>query len=288
MTYTLVEPCAGSIALTLHLLGARERILPYQGTKWRFREALAEMVRLMGGHGPPRKVVLSDPGPWGRTAPALLKPDVRKQILKHLELMASNDPRHMYDTLQGRATPLELAPFAAEHLYLQRLAFSGKAVGTRDDRWYSPGFNKTSGYGLEKRVSEDGELVFGEVNPMIPVLHRILSGYDLYPVEVVSVHGEAVYPPEDGKLRGNVVVYIDPPYDGVTGYPDGGMDRYEVVDLACAWAYSGASVIVSEKEPIRELQNLCWSSKRLYAGRNDTSPFRGQHEEWITYLHRST
>jgi len=79
-------------------------------------------------------------------------------------------------------------------------------------------------------------------------------------------------------------VYIDPEYKDTTPYPDGVMTRQDVVDLALAYKDLGASVIISEGEMIMELMELGWKCQKLRVGRNDTSNFRGQHPEWVTFL----
>lgn len=56
----LVEPCAGSAALTRHLLGAGP-LVGYQGGKDGYAERIAA---LMGIAGCPNRVTLADAGPW--------------------------------------------------------------------------------------------------------------------------------------------------------------------------------------------------------------------------------
>jgi hypothetical protein len=269
--YTLVETCAGSAALTLHLLGARRPLLPYQGTKWRFRHSLAEHARALGFEGPPERVVLTDPGPWGRTLGVVLDTAQREALIEALEANAVRDPREVYDETHGAPVPTDAVAFAAEFLFLQRLSFSGKAVGTRDGRWCSPGFNPSSAYGLP------GTERFGEVKPMLPSLIRVLRSYDLAPA-AVSVRPEPAAPP-DAPCRATLV-YLDPPYVDSTAYPDGQMTRDEVVALASAWREAGAAVMVSEQQGL-DLPG--WERAQLYAGRDDTSPFRGKQPEWVTF-----
>ncbi len=75
-------------------------------------------------------------------------------------------------------------------------------------------------------------------------------------------------------------MYIDPPYVDSTAYPDGQMTRAEVVALASAWRDAGAAVTVSEQHGL-DLPG--WERVRLYAGRDDSSPFRGKQPEWVTF-----
>jgi hypothetical protein len=59
----------------------------------------------------------------------------------------------------------------------------------------------------------------------------------------------AVYPAPRFPPDRRVVVYIDPPYVGTTGYGHD-LPRAEVIELARAWADVGADVYISEAEPI--------------------------------------
>lgn len=272
-TWTLVEPCCGSAALTLHLLGARRAILPYQGSKWRFRKELAALVERLGFAGPPGRVVLTDPGPWGRVIGVLLRREPRRALIGALEVLGRRDPGEVFAELQGGQVPQAEVRFAAEFLFLQRLSFSGKAVGTRDGRWLSPGFNKTSAYGIPATDR------FGAVKPMIPSLIRALRGYDRALIEVdVDARCEGAAAP--GEIDARTLVYLDPPYVESTRYPDGQMTRRQVEALAQAWAARGAAVVISEQHA---LALPGWKRLRLSSGRDDTSPFRGKQQEWVTY-----
>ncbi|MFT7518042.1 MAG: site-specific DNA-adenine methylase [Kiritimatiellia bacterium] len=279
--FTLVEPCCGSASLSLHLLGARRPILPYQGSKWRFRRGLSEMVEAMGYVGPPSRVELSDVGPWGRTMHMLLRPASLLDVIEHLRGFASEDARTVYDRLNRGPAASDDALYSAQYLFLQRLSFSGKAVAERDGCWASPGFNISSAYGV---AATDR---FGQVKPMVPSLIRVLTGYgeQLHLDRSVRCEQRPASLPVK-PLNGPTIVYLDPPYAGSTRYPNGDMDRPAVVELAVAWSDAGASVIVSEGQAVQELQDRGWQARVLDRGRKDTSPFRGKQAEWVTYRAR--
>lgn len=269
MSWTLVEPCCGSFALTLHLLGARRSVVPYQGSKWRLRQVISDQVRLMGFAGAPSLVVLSDAGPWGSVAEIVLRADSRRELIGELRVMSEGDPRSWYDRLHRSAPSRRRVTMAAEFLFLQRLAFSGKAVGLVGGVWVSPGFNLTSAYG--KAATE----VFGRINPMVPSLIRVLESYTFDP-DVVSWQG-----PAEARTYGRSLVYIDPPYAGATGYPCRGMSRYELIAIAEGYAARGSSVIISEAEPVTVDG---WRSAQIGGSRpGDGSPFKCKQEEWLTF-----
>lgn len=273
MSYTLVEPCSGSAAFTLHLLGATRSILPYQGSKWRFRRGLQERAEALGFRGCPARVVLTDPGPWGRTLGVILEPTSRAALIARLQALADEDARTVFERLQGATTATDDVGFASEFLFLQRLSFSGKAVGTREGCWVSPGFNTSSAYGL---AATDR---FGKVNPMVPSLIKVLESYHSR-LAPVTADVQCIPAAAPTALDGPTLVYLDPPYIGSTAYPDGQMDRDAVVALAEAWAGLGAAVMISEQHG---LPLLFWQRERLSRGRDDTSPFRGKQQEWLTF-----
>lgn len=273
--YSLVETCCGSAALTLHLLGARRPLVPYQGGKWRVRRQLADVLRQRGFEGAPARVVLTDPGPWGVAAGAVVDGATRANVIDRLVALGERDAREVFATLRDAFVPADPAAFAAEYLFLQRLSYSGKAVGVRDGRWRSPGFNTSSAYGLP------GTDRFGAVRPMIPSLIAVLRAYGtLASSEVESARRTA--PEALARCEVPTVVYMDPPYAGSTAYPNGDLSRAEVARLAASWASAGALVVVSESEPIGPLVDRGWKALQLAFGREDTSPFRGKQHEWVT------
>jgi hypothetical protein len=268
-----VELCCGSAAMTLHLLGATRALLPYQGSKWRFRKAIVEVFEAHGFAGPPASVGLYDPGPWGVVVPVVLDPARRASVIAGLEALAAEDPRAVYERLHGGPVADDPVAFAVAYLFLQRLAFSGKAVGIREGCWSSPGFNTSSAYGLP------GTERFGAVQPMVPSLVRVLRTYGDKLRQVPVEGGRRPAPMPEGPVSRPTLVYLDPPYAGSTRYPNGDLDRDGVVALASAWSEAGARVVISEGVPIAPLG---WPTVCLTRGRDDTSPFRGKQAEWLT------
>lgn len=276
-SWSYVEPCCGSASIALALLGARRPLVPYQGSKWRFRDRLMARFVAAGVVGAPSSVTLWDAGPWGEVAPLLLRSEARARVIERLGALAVDDARAVYERLNYAPVAGDPHDRAAEFLFLQRLSYSGKAVGTRAGRWVSPGFNTSSAYGLP------GTDRFGPVKPMIPSLLGVLTGYarSLAPALVDGGRRSAAGP--EGPTAQRTIVYIDPPYVRSTAYPDGALSRDEVVGLASRWRDAGASVFVSEGEPVAALADRGWSTGLLDDGRADTSPFRGKQQEWLTY-----
>lgn len=275
MTWTLIEPCCGSASISTHICGAFKRwnILPYQGSKWKLRKPIHELLISRGFTGVPDQVFLSDIGPWGKVWQGLTDPKIRSEIISFLEEWSQEDPKKVYDRTHNGEASEDLGRFAAEYLFLQRLAFSGKAVSPQNGVWKSPGFNHTSAYGNPASDS------FGAVNPMLPSLIRTLKTFRWETTENWTAHqgsaSDIAFP-----VGPRTVVYFDPPYAGTTLYPAGDLSRSEVVRLAQEWSDRGALVVISEGEAVEELG---WESTCLIGDPGTGSPFRGNSPEWLTY-----
>lgn len=288
MRWALVETCAGSSALTLHLLGSKHALLPYQGSKWKVRRQLEALLRHKGLEGPPSAVWLNDLGPFGWTWLALR--EHRHAVADRLEVLGRKDPRGVFDRLQGSSAAVDRAQFAAEHLFLQRLSHSGKAVLCKDGRWASPGFNRNSAYGC------DGTTRFGPIKPMIPHLVKVIRALDFGKTPTPVTRSDARELDLDTWLRfvvdpagvDRVVFYVDPPYAGTTGY--GGTWSKDDTRAVVHRILDGTKrsrlpvlVVVSESNPV-ELGPHAAAAEKLLGRTDGSSPFRSTKEEWVTFV----
>jgi hypothetical protein len=83
-------------------------------------------------------------------------------------------------------------------------------------------------------------------------------------------------------LPPGTVAYMDPPYVGTTGYGHD-LPRSEVVALARRWADAGATVAISEAEPIADLTAEGWHAVRVDGERAGSKrTFSKQQAEWVT------
>ena len=273
--WTLREPCAGTAALTAHHLGARTPLVPAQGSKWAVRKDLARLAHTLGFSGGPARVRLTDPGPEGVTLKVVFDAALRARALEHLRALVQDDPKETYVRLHRGHVPCDPARRAAEHLFLMRLAFSGKAVLVRDGRWVAPGFNRTSAYGTPESPR------FGPVRPLLPTLVRALEARcDIAGTCVEVACCEAEFP--TGSVK-HTLVYIDPPYEGTTAFARDHLSRTDVFALARAWREAGAAVIVAEGAPLAELLSAGWEARAMHTGVHGASPFRGKQAEWVTF-----
>lgn len=102
------------------------------------------------------------------------------------------------------------------------------------------------------------------------VLHRLA-----WPPTAI-LHGRAEGLEPVGDLRG-AVVYLDPPYRGRTAYA-ADCPRDRVLDLARRWSTAGATVLISEAEPLTELGG--WDVACLNPGA------QARNQEWVTCSRR--
>jgi len=107
---------------------------------------------------------------------------------------------------------------------------------------------------------------------------RSLDTPPVWPPTAIA-HADAQQVPVPERLPPGSVVYIDPPYQGTTGYADD-LPRAQVLALAQRWAEAGALVCVSEAEPLAlegwhhvEITDCRVGQKRT---------FSKQKREWLT------
>lgn len=257
----------------MHMTG-RRALLPYQGSKWRYRKVLASVLAERGFAGEPAGLMLGDPSGWAAVLKGVFTR--RDTVLGGLRRMAALDPLEVYDALHK--APVGYAyGFAAEYLFLQRLAFSGKSVCVDEEGcWRAPGFNRTSAYGVAATER------FGEVKPQVPALIRRL---EQWPETFDGAWYSGAWKIDDDAYDHvlaqdgtNTAVYIDPPYHGVTGYYHE-LPREVVLRRAQEFADYGALVVVSEAEP---LPLPGWDYVLMAGPPDHNAPFRSKQAEWLT------
>jgi len=95
----------------------------------------------------------------------------------------------------------------------------------------------------------------------------------------IAEDAREVDPPQ---LPPGVVVYIDPPYQGTTGYAHL-FPRSEWLPVVRRWRDAGALVVVSEAEAIPELMSEGWHAVRIDGERRGQKrTFSKQQAEWLT------
>ena len=281
--FRLYEPCAGSAALTLYLMGASEQLLPYQGNKWRLAPQIAQVLA-MRGFADLGAACLADPGPWGAVWSVIGQgPAERQRLVVMIREFVQLDPRETYDRIVQEPCPEEPVELAARFLFLQRLSPAGRAVGWTDAprRWRTAGFNKSSAYGTRATRG------FGGVRPMLPYLVECLERMDSlrWPARFSASSESFEHPgrPPATWDPEQTVIFIDPPYLGTTGYlGDAVLSRDAVVRNARIWHKWGALVVISEAEPIAPLVDAGWETRQLKVAEKTGHAGWSQYDEWLT------
>jgi len=100
-----------------------------------------------------------------------------------------------------------------------------------------------------------------------------------WPPVTITADARTLAPP---RLPEGVIVYMDPPYLDTTGYKHD-LPREEVVKMARTWAAAGATVCISEAEPIPDLVAEGWHAVEISATRKGQKrTFSKQQAEWLT------
>lgn len=226
----LVELCAGSAAISCNLLGTRS-LMGYMGGKNTHAGKIIDALEV----DRPDRVVLVDPGPWGRFWAEI--PTCKDYTLSTLDRWSPRDQVELWHELKSVAVPVG-ASYCATFMILQGYSFSFKPIGIDGHAW------KTQGIGVQTAMGLPSTQRFGGVKPQLPAYIARLQALDVSRIE--GVHGSAT---EVEPIPGSLC-YIDPPYKGTTGYHKGiDLTREQVEEIAIAWAQAG-KVAISEGEPV--------------------------------------
>ena len=152
---------------------------------------------------------------------------------------------------------------AARWLFLARGAFSGR--------------DPSAGIGHPEGLpASDG---FGAVRPAAAMLDTWLAGHLPFGAATSCLDAASVIPE---RLPEGTVVYIDPDYEGTTGYAHT-FPREAVLEAAARWRSAGAVVAVSEAAP---LPLPGWHALEITGcRRGQRRTFSRQRSEWLTLSH---
>ena len=166
----------------------------------------------------------------------------------------------------------------ARLLLLQRWGFRSKPVTVRDGRWVTHGYSATHAEGMVRGVMASwGQPSTRDVAPQLPRLVDRLAALDgTFPLTAIQssaldVDLAALVDPGD-------LVYIDPPYEGTSGYAHD-LPRAAVLDLAQRAHDLGARVAVSEAVPVRDDWRAVDLAAVAHTKRGSNS---WQTSEWLT------
>lgn len=302
-----VEPLCGSAAVTLRLLGGASAKPPisYMGSKRGYATTILGVLGLRPGQGAD-EVWLNDLGPWGSVWSVLAAPGGAEAVAEVMRGWADEDPRSLWDewkaTLDPRLTG-EVAepPRVAAWLQVGAWAYEqgNPSVGYCGPEGGRPQTLTTAT--ATARVAQwlqAGAWSYrqGDISSGGPVLPGQRRQDTTVTATATATAGVAVARPGvkvnvtrqdvtslaiSGDCSG-VVVYMDPPYVGTTGY---GHDcpRSEVLTLARRWSDAGATVAISEAVALAEELGQGWHAVRIDGERRGQArTFSKQQAEWLT------
>lgn len=268
-----VELCCGSAAVTLRLLGGPRALPPvtYQGGKRKFAGAILAALGLRAGQGA-KSVLLVDAGPWGDVwshisvgydlAPFMAKWE-HGEGLNPDEYQARIWPI-LRDTYRGEFGPTDPVEMSAAWLWLLQRSFGGKGPGA--------GF-------ASRQITHGPKSNQGEWRHTLDAPVPRLGALEAMPWPTTRALRADIC---EIRPFGGAIVYIDPPYQGCTGYP-ATLEREDLLEVARAWRDAGSVVAVSEAEPL-ELEE--WHHVDITSARTGTPRNRSkQQREWLTMSH---
>ena len=237
--------------------------VPIMGNKRLYSEQILSMM----GVSSPSRIVLVEPGEWGRTLRVMF--DSSHAVANVLESWVGLNDRALFDSLRGSKPSVDCIVRAAAHLYLSSRTYRGKPVYPEGVGWKTHGFDPEY---RQPKVMGPNTHARGWSNPRPKLAEkiRLFAAWRGPPVVVVTGDAKNVLPRR-------AWVYIDPPYEGSTGYPHK-LCRKEVLTLAQAWADVGAIVGISEAEPL--CSALGWRAVQLQSSRQSRA--FGAVKEWLT------
>lgn len=219
------------------------------------------------GHYAPSQITMADAGPWGMFWRAVGHGNFSLREFKYHIQNIPRDRKLIKEHLQrlSKERVSDDAPYI--FLILQAGAFGGKAIffqHTPIQRWANCTFRD---YWQPTATSSRRS----PVNPMMPMPDTLFERvgklvYGMAGVKGMHQYAEWVRPPD------NALVYIDPPYDGTTGYGHG-LNVAEYVERLKCRCY------VSEGRPLSD-DAVCISKGRTKGG--ICGKRKSANEEWLS------
>jgi hypothetical protein len=310
-----VELCAGSAAVAIRLVGGPHAQPPisYRGGKRGYARAILGVLGLRQGLGA-CQVILNDPGPWGAVWGVLCQPGAPGAVAEIIRGWKDEEPRPLWERLKGEGWgELETVEDVAGWIHCASQSFrvgepesgfnpsvaSGVAynappseIASRVEavaRWLvcgawafrqgnpANGYNRTMAEGANPDAVHVGN--FGTIKPdSAPRVAGRIHDTPLSAVPCTTYQRSALDVPIPLDCTG-VYVYADPPYQDTTGYQHD-LGREEVLTLARDWDRAGATVCISEAEPL-PLEG--WHHVEITGERKGQKrTFSKQQGEWLT------
>ena len=268
-----VELCAGTAALSLrlHRRSARPPV-SRMGAKTGYADAVLRVLGLRPGQGAAH-YLWCEPDPGVRLLlEAYRDPDLAREAASIIRGWVDEEPRALWERLRAEGPPRGADPGdvgvppreVARWAWVNRRAWKGDPEHGYMDAWAAKPVADPARQGHRWMPEQPAPLI--EALSMMPA--------------TITADARGIEPGVD--LPAGTVAYIDPPYMGTTGYGHD-LPRADVVALARRWAAAGATVAISEAEPIADLTAEGWHAVRIDGERKGQKrTFSRQQAEWLT------
>jgi hypothetical protein len=187
----------------------------------------------------PEAITMVDCGPWGifwrEVGQGTFDCDSFAEWCARIP-KDKDEVKTFMEDLAGKPAPKDAEAYV--FLILQAGSFGSKAVGLSGHKWMSHGFRS---YWMPTETSSRRY----PVNPMMPMADEIMRRVKVIAQRMRGVTG--IYAPGDTVCPPpNAAVYIDPPYEGTTGYANGtpSLDSVGYAERCPAPCY------ISERRPL--------------------------------------
>tara|TARA_Y100001963_G_scaffold30835_1_gene42331 strand:+ start:33 stop:833 length:801 start_codon:yes stop_codon:yes gene_type:complete len=244
------------------------------GNKQGYASAILRTLGLRSGSGAARYLWCEPDDGCRLLLTCYTDADLRSKAAEIIRGWKDEDPRALWERLRAEG-PVKSPPVdpreVARWCYVQRSANSGLPLREVAGVWapWWPAGQKMIRRG---RVGpEDGKYQVTD--------QGMVDRLSTLPTLPASIFPDArdIDPPQ---LPPGSVVYIDPPYVGTTGYAHD-LGRGAVCELAERWASAGAWVVISEAEPLAELDG--WHQVEITGERvGQKRTFSKQQREYLT------
>jgi len=257
---TFIELCAGTAAVSLRLHHPRARPpVSRMGAKTGYADSILRVLGLRPGQRADR-YVWCEPDPGVRLLLETCRDEkLARKTASVIRTWQNEEPEALWYRLADRTShPSRAEEIAAQTILAQWAFRRGEPLS---------GFNRgvQTGTAWNARQVETAE----RVEAMTGMSAVIRTDARKLRIEVV----------------GHTVVFIDPPYENTTGYMHD-FPRSEWLPLVRAWKASGATVCISEAEPIPELVADGWHAVEITGERKGQKrTFSKQQAEWLTLSH---
>lgn len=298
MSLVYVSPFLGGGADWLTLLSpSLEPLCAWMGGKRKLAAQILELLSL--SPGAPIPAMLGDASWWGWVWPTCLDPQTGPLVSERLRSWRGEEPRELWNRLRKEGPVGEPWEQAAALLWLQARAASGVPVW-----WAGEGLVSIDGHGrgpypawqatgapklvqwASSKIDDAGQrqacakgditgTTFGGIKDPGTIARRLDAirwHTSRVPWEVHHIDALALTTMAAERHGARARIYLDPPYQGCTGYP-ATCPRDQVLAIAEIGPRRGAPVVLSEAVPLAADLGSGWTAHCLRSG---------PKPEWVT------